>query len=106
MSADQSTHERTAWRDERVRVPHVVVSVLLGTVFVVASLLAALLPALAVVYLVVGFAIRDVVVVLVLWTASASLTVVTFLAISRTFVRAVLRNRVVPALPVVGPSED
>ena len=82
------------------------VAALLGAVFVVASVLAAFLPALAVVYLVVGFAVRDVVVVLALWAASATLTVVTFLAISRTYAESVLRRRVVEVLPLAGPSED
>lgn len=82
------------------------VAALLGAVFVIASILAALLPALAVVYLVVGFEVRDVVVVLALWAASATLTVVTFLAISRTYAESVLRRRVVEVLPLAGPSED
>lgn len=82
-------------------VPHVVVSIALGALFVVAVLLAAALPALAVVYLVVGFAVRSVVTILVLWAASATLTVLLYELISRTYVQAVLRRRVVQKLPIV-----
>ena len=80
--------------------PHVVVSVVLGAVFVVALFLAAALPAIAAAYLVVGFAVREVVVVLVLWAASATTTIGAYLLISRTFARVVLRRRVVDRLPL------
>lgn len=86
-------------------VPHMVVSVALGAVFVVALFLAAALPAIAAAYVVVGFAVRDVVVVLVLWAASATTTIAAYLVISRTFVRAVLRRRVVARLPL-GRSDE
>lgn len=94
-------HERTG-----LRMRSVVAAWILGATFVVASVLAPLLPALAVAYLVVGFAVRDVVVVLALWAASATITVVTFLAISRTYAERVLRRRVLETLPFGGPSED
>lgn len=103
---DPDTARASAAYAARARRHHVVVSVLLGVLFVLASLLSALLPALAVVYLVVGFEVREVVVILVLWAASATLTVATFLAISRTFARAVLRHRVVDPLVPTVPSED
>lgn len=72
-------------------------------VFAVAVLLAATLPAPAVAYLIIGLAVRDVV-VLVLWAASATTSVITYLLISRTFARTVLRRRVVARLPTVGPA--
>lgn len=86
-------------------VPHVVVSVALGVVFVVAVVLVAALPALAVTDLLVDIAVHDVV-VLVLRAASAVTTVVAYLLISRTFVRAVLHRRVVARLLTVGAAKE
>lgn len=78
---------------------------LLGAGFLVAAFLVAVFPALAVAYVVVGFSVRDVVVVLSLWAASAALTVTLFLAISRTFVR-ILDGSLAHDPPSPRPSED
>lgn len=78
----------------------------LGGVFVATAVLTAGLPALAVAYLIVGFAIRDVVVVLALWALSATVTVASFVLISQTYARTVRRRRVVARLARSAPSED
>jgi len=71
----------------------VLVSILIGAVFVLAGLLTLALPGIAAAYVVTSLPTRGAVPVLVVWAISAVVTVVSFLAISETFIGVVLGRR-------------
>lgn len=84
-------------------VPHVLVSILAGVVFVVAVGLVVVLPSMFVVHLVdwlelSGFGL-DLSWIIALWGLSAFVTVAGYFLMQQTFIRKVLNRRVVSKLP-------
>lgn len=99
MANENSTSATTEEKRPKSLVPHVLISLLVGVLFVLAVGLVLLLPSMTVIYLVdrleIGGISLDLSWIIALWGLSAVLTVAGYFLIQGTFIREVLNRHVV-----------